>query len=71
MKKRKIEKLLGLYREMAEAETDRRAKKRLEQTADALEICLSLNDSFRDVLSNIQELIDCDICKTICFWLSA
>ena len=61
MNKDKIVKLHNLYREFAESETDRNAKKRLEDTADALETCLLLNDSFMDVLSNIQELIDCDI----------
>lgn len=61
-----ISNLAELYYEMAQAETDRVAIKRLTQTAEAMDHLLEVSACLDELCFDVEELINCDIITKKC-----
>ena len=66
MTRKSIKNLAELYHEMSQAETDKKAKKRLTKTAEALDEMLSISGYLDGLCEEVQELLNCDILTDQC-----
>jgi hypothetical protein len=61
MNRKSIKKLAKIYSKMSQEATDQKEKKRLAETAEALDRLLAINSQYDKLCKKIDELISCDI----------